>query len=379
MSYHNKETGWCLAAMDFFPDLTLLVGVSGAGKTRILEALSTLKKIVKGEDHSSRWGLEWNITFRSAGQQFCWTGEFERRGTATGVLTSGSIDGARTELPRRKTGPKVLRERLTSEGKVIVERDSENILLNEELTPKLTPFESVLNILSLEDAIRPASVGFSSVVDDQKSDSNVRKLFFVLEDLYNKYDTLETIRESDLPTYAKLVLVQNRAPDVFRQIVNRFQQVFPQVEDIRFESIVHEPFSNVPDLRIKERDVEDWIPEDKVSSGMFRTLIHLSSILLWPHEAVILIDEFENSLGINCLDFVTQRMMDESRHLQLVITSHHPYIINHISSTHWKIVTRKGSVVTAHNASEFGIGRSRHEAFIQLINNNQYREGIATG
>ena len=69
--------------------------------------------------------------------------------------------------------------------------------------------------------------------------------------------------------------------------------------------------------------------------------------------------------------------MTYERDLQFIITSHHPYIINNISYKNWKIVTRNGGVVTAKDATDYDIGKSKHQAFTQLINLDAYSEGIA--
>jgi len=79
------------------------------------------------------------------------------------------------------------------------------------------------------------------------------------------------------------------------------------------------------------------------------------------------IDEFENSLGVNCIDSVTDLIL-ENRNLQFIITSHHPYIINNISPEFWKIVLRKGGLISTKNAEDFHISKSRQKAFIDLIN-----------
>ena len=50
LEYWDKDTGWKLARTSFFPDLTLLVRVSGVGKTKILKAIRTLKRIVGRDD-----------------------------------------------------------------------------------------------------------------------------------------------------------------------------------------------------------------------------------------------------------------------------------------------------------------------------------------
>jgi AAA15 family ATPase/GTPase len=108
---------------------------------------------------------------------------------------------------------------------------------------------------------------------------------------------------------------------------------------------------------------------------MLKTLIHISELYLSPEGTVILIDEFENSLGINCIDVVTD-LIRENRNIQFILTSHHPYIINNIGMEHWKIVTRKGGVVTVKDAKDLNLGKSRHQAFTQLINLEEYNEGI---
>jgi AAA15 family ATPase/GTPase len=128
-------------------------------------------------------------------------------------------------------------------------------------------------------------------------------------------------------------------------------------------------------IQIKEKGVNNWIFQNNISSGMLKTLIHISELYLSPEGTVILIDEFENSLGINCIDVVTDLLV-ENRNIQFILTSHHPYIINNIGMEHWKIVTRKGGVVTVIDAKDLNLGKSRHQAFMQLINLEEYSEGI---
>ncbi|MDS9399215.1 AAA family ATPase, partial [Aphanizomenon flos-aquae NRERC-008] len=118
-------------------------------------------------------------------------------------------------------------------------------------------------------------------------------------------------------------------------------------------------------INIKEKRVNDWI--ENISSGMLKTFMYISELSLSPEGAVILIDEFENSLGVNCIDSVTDLIL-ENRDLQFFITSHHPYIINNISPAYWKIVTRTGGLVSVKNSEYFHISNSRQKAFIDLIN-----------
>ena len=56
-SYIDKATGWELKPVAF-NQLTLLVGASGVGKTRILNSILDLKRIVRGESLN---GVKWCI------------------------------------------------------------------------------------------------------------------------------------------------------------------------------------------------------------------------------------------------------------------------------------------------------------------------------
>ncbi len=109
---------------------------------------------------------------------------------------------------------------------------------------------------------------------------------------------------------------------------------------------------------------------------MIRTFIHISEMYLLSKGTVVLIDEFENSLGVNCIDILTEDLIYEHSRLQFIATSHHPYIINKIPYDYWKIVTRKGGKIKAFNAKEFKLGDSSHERFINLINLPEYKKGI---
>jgi len=184
----------------------------------------------------------------------------------------------------------------------------------------------------------------------------------------------------------KLYLAYNNAKPIMNLIEERFIEIFPFVTSIKIApldlkddddtpSILRE----IPFIQFKERNVDDWIIPPQMSSGMYRTLMHLSELFLCPQGTVVLIDEFENSLGVNCIDELTVDLQTSSRRkLQFIITSHHPYIINQINSKNWKLVTRKGSKVTAREAVDIiNFRKSKQQAFIQLTQLEEFTTGIA--
>jgi hypothetical protein len=115
-----------------------------------------------------------------------------------------------------------------------------------------------------------------------------------------------------------------------------------------------------------------------MSSGMQRYLSFLVHLSFAPRGTVALIDELESSFGINCLPAATDFLLSRAPDLQLILTSHHPYIIQKLPIDLWKIVTRKGSHVRVLNASAIPAlqARSHVDRFTRLINLPEYEQGI---
>jgi hypothetical protein len=362
LEYYDDEYKWKLAEVDFLPNLNLLVGVSGVGKTRILRAIYNLKSIANG---ASLNGVKWNVCFIADNNlEYTWSGEFETRESTISINENSEEDEQ----------VKLINEKLVCNNEnVIIERKDPEIILNGNKTPKLSPFESVVELLKQEDQIAPIKESLDKII--LADSSNVDRYWRLPVSIFKKFEksSLSTLQESGLPVPIKLAILYRTLPEEFNKIKEAFISVFPNVSDLKIETIKDE---NIPialsklleeatTVSIQEKGVKDWI--ENISSGMLKTLMYISEIYLSPENCIILIDEFENSLGVNCLDSVTELVLNNKR-LQFIITSHHPYIINNVSPAYWKIATRKAGLVTVKNAEDFHISDSRQKAFIDLIN-----------
>ncbi|MEG5031766.1 AAA family ATPase [Microcoleus sp. AT3-D2] len=349
----------------YFSNLALLVGVSGVGKTQILKGIFSLQQIANG---GSLNGLGWDITFATLNNvEYRWQGEFETKENLPFILND---DGETNEF-------RIVSENLFREGNAVVQRTPNAIIFKGKTTPKLSPFQSVVEILNQEEDISPVHQAFNKITSNNSSSIDYYDINYTMISRIQKSDVLlDDIKESDMPIQIKLAFICRIFSDIFHKIKGIFIQAFPQVEDIKIEPVQDEESSFISfPIQIKEKGVNNWIFQNNISSGMLKTLIHISELYLSPEGTVILIDEFENSLGINCIDVVTDLIV-ENRNIQFILTSHHPYIINNIGMENWKIVTRKGGVVTVIDAKDLNLGKSRHQAFMQLINLEEYSEGI---
>ena len=377
LRFNDPQAGWQLEEMQFFPDVTLLVGLSGVGKTRILDTIKRLKRVAGGDSGSDLWGTTWELKFHQDDHEFTWCGEFESRDIEEHPQRYfGPFFDMADELQPK---PKLLSELLTCDGQPLAKRHGDSIILNGQRTPKLSQEESLIHILRNEEGISQAHKGLEAILFVDHTEHSSRGFSFAtqnVESLKRKLTSIEQIRSADIPTTLKLALAYENCPDTFQEIASQYTDAFPYVEELSIEFVeVGGPFGKVPRVFMREQGVEKPIPQEAISSGMLRTLLHLSRMALWPDGTVVLIDEFENSFGINCINFVTNDLMVQSHRLQFVLTSHHPYIINNIDKRYWKIVSRSGMLVKVLDSTLLA-GDSSHEAFLQLLNLPEYAEGI---
>lgn len=377
--FEDKSLEWRLEEL-FLNKLTLLVGASGVGKTQILRALMSLKKIAKG---NSLNGVAWLLEFETIDKKnYIWQGEFENKG----IEIFRDEDDDEFDDNDKINKPKIIFEKLFLDTKLIVERTSDKILFNNQPTIKLSQQQSILSLLKEEDLVKPAHEGlkkmfFSDHSNSASDEHGFSFSFLNSKNLSKKFNTLEKIQESELDTPLKLFFLSKVDKKTFSKIKERYIDIFPQVENIKIAPIetkdkeMPDFLKDYPFIQIKEKGVKNWINQNRISSGMFRSLLQLSELYLCSEGTIFLIDEFENSLGINCINEITNDILASRRQLQFILTSHHPYIIDSISFNNWKLVTRNAGIIKTHNIDKFNVGKSKHSAFMQLLQLEEYQTG----
>ena len=355
----NHKTGWHLNEV-LFNNLTLLVGASGVGKSQILNAILKLSQIARG---ASTNGLEWKVEFSIHDDRYTWEGEFE---------TADNQDELNVKMDYFY---EIIWEKVSRNGKKIIVRDKENLVYNDTPTIKLDIYKSAIELLKQEDDIAPIYTAFRNVYVLDTENRGI-KVSPVMND-WNDSKTKEEIKRlRRLSPLEKLFLLRKNNNPMFQEICESFIDIFPMVKQVDFTTGIFFDDRTFPVLQIKEHDEEDWILQSDISSGMFRTLSMLVTLKLAEDGDIILIDEFENGLGVNCINELAEMIKLPDADVQIVMTSHHPYIINTMPYAIWKIVTRRAGDVRVYTASELNIGEhSKHDAFIQLLQSTAYQEG----
>ena len=364
ISAKDKISGWNVENIKFNPMLTLLVGASGVGKTKMLNLINRLCLIAKGFAYN---GFKWAVDFEQGGRNYLWEGEFELKDELSMTVS---------ELKDNKFI--LVREQITDNdnGEIIVFRSCDSFKFQGVELVKLDNTKSAVEILKEEPIIKPIHVGFNHCYYWTITDNSLRFSPYIDETRQNVLTSSQIKALGHMSPLERLFLLHENKLKEFDLICQKFKDIFPNVEDIDFA--LAKTFNEliIPILRIKEKNVSVRINQGDISAGMMRTLLQIITLVLANDGDVIMIDEFENGLGVNCINELADLIMEPGADIQVVMTSHHPYIINAIPVKDWKILTRDGCDVHVHTAGQLRIGEhSKHEAFMQLLQTPEYRTG----
>lgn len=361
VTYIDHLTGWNIKNLSF-DYLTLLVGASGVGKTKILRAILNIAGIAKGKSCN---GVEWNISCEHDSASYVWSGQFDS-------IAEDDVNF----FEKGGNDYKILRESLICNSRTVIERNADKLLFQGVETVKLDITQSAIVLLKEESVVKPIASAFMQIYELENANEGIRVSPSVSQKREQIKDVMAIHDSRILMPVEKLFVLHKNGFPQFQEIKRIFMDIFPLVEDIDFTMERFSDGTVIPLLKIKEKSVSSWIMQNEISSGMFRALSQITILVLAQEGDVILIDEFENGLGVNCIDRLAEQIIDPEKNVQVILTSHHPYIINNIPFKRWKIVTRENSDVCVLSAADLKIGEhSRHEAFMQLVQTKAFKTG----
>ncbi|BBC26294.1 AAA family ATPase [Pseudanabaena sp. ABRG5-3] len=386
-NFKNNNQNWHLEKT-YFDNLNLLVGASGVGKTRILKALYLICNVAQGEVQMLE-NVEWSIDFSHLGKKYRW--ELK------------ALNPTEKTFSNEQNQSEIVDEKLIifAEDNELIEilhRTKTESTLNKSQIPKLKRTESAITLLAEEESIAPIadafkrfifnetlqnveiSIGFdpSSLTPSPFLNSQLR---LINTDHNASTKALEKFKETSIhfATILKAYYLKEYFPQTFDEIKKSYIEIFPSVKNIRVTVNKQSDKNYNLLLEIQEHGSENWIPQYRISSGMYVTLTYLIEITTAPEGSVFVVDEFENSLGINCMPQLTDFILDKSPNLQFILTSHHPYIINNIPWKTWQLVSRTNGTIRTRKAVDIPElnTASSLDKFTQLINLLEHEEEAA--
>ena len=350
----------------------LIVGASGCGKTRLLNTIFNGAVMALRSDKF--FVGYWKYKFEHKDVRYIWevrtnNDSSDNQGRfVLETLSTVNDNGDETFIFNR------IDDEITFEGKQV---------------PKLTNRQSCIYLFKEEPSIKPVFEGMSSIMrrnfsgSDLADESLFQKLPNSTLKRVEKSKKLFEIFESSLNVSCKLFLLKKVFNKRFLSVKSEFMSIFPFVKE--FDIVDGEEFGvnltgNVPTIAIKESFNNSWFPISQISSGMKKVILMLVDLQTLPEwGGVYIVDEYENSLGINAINFFPSSLANTDSGSQLIITSHHPYLISNFPVKDWILVYREGENVKniAGLELEKKFGKSKQNSFTQLINDEYYSEGIS--
>lgn len=376
---YQAADGWTLEQMPL-DGFNLLVGVSGAGKTRIVQSIEQVCALALGGRWSSSetpdwaYGAKFRIELEHEDQRYRWEAELDPRRDR-----SADHAGGEGILGERREQPWIVSERIWQGDSPLVERWPDRFLLNGAAAPRFSRSQSTIATLNEDPRLSPLYAAFSRCIFRNLHIFPSHGIFGGIDE-EEVYPTLERLAaDLDLPLHHRANYMKTLFPEAFQVIEAAFRDAFPHVQEVsvvryRPPGYEQEPGYNAA-IAIREEGVVHPVFYSDLSLGMQRYLAFLFHLSFAPRGTVVLVDELESSLGVNCLPAATRFLMSRAPDLQLIITSHHPYIIEQIPPLHWKVVTRRGSLVHVLSASEIPAladTRTHLDRFTRLINLPEY-------
>lgn len=369
IEFENLSTGLKIERINFFEDITLLVGLSGAGKSQILNAVEySLNLAVRNNIILKPYSVTLSITIGSNNYQWAYQ------------INKADVNSIVFENHEDNNGYIITHETLSKNGELIFERNPNDIIVagyNKVPQPKKN--ESLLLQYSEDEAFEELISGIRKL-HSIEMELEVRGR--IKSDTFNYIKNLvsETLEQdpqtqfatfSKLPVVAKLFIAKKYYPTEYIRIFDAVKDLFIEIDDI---DIVEDKKREIYLVAITVYGKQ--ILQSDISSGMLKTIYYFVELFTMSKDSLVLIDEFENGLGVNCIDLLSEMLLSQREDLQFIITSHHPKIINGIEQNKWKIIDREINIIKNSNCAEYGIGNSKHDAYFNLINRWEYEGKI---
>lgn len=365
IEFENLQTGLKIERVEFNKDITLLVGLSGVGKTQILNAIEYSLKLAVDKDIILR-PFYVNLGVNVDNDIYEWTYKIEN--IVDQELTLDEEDCCFTY------------EKLLCNDNPIFTRKKDNVLVagydkvpmpkrDESLLLQYAEDESFKSLILDIRKLYPVEIELA--VRGGIGTESFSRLKAKIKETIEKDENVGFKTFSHLPAAAKIFIAKTYFYDVYVKIFDAVKELFMEIEDI---DIVEDGAREMYLVAIKVYG--KVLLQDDISSGMLKTIYYIVELFTMSQNSLVLIDEFENGLGVNCIDLLSEILFTERDDLQFIITSHHPKIIKGISKEKWKIIDRDCTVVKNSDSESFGIGNSQHDAYFNLINRWEYEGKI---
>jgi energy-coupling factor transporter ATP-binding protein EcfA2 len=327
--FEGRPEEWSITGFSF-GNINLIVGKNATGKSRTLNVIAGLGKLVSGEV---------KLTFKS--------GDY--------IVTFNKND-KKIEYSLKYEDSKVIEEKLTVDSEPKLRRGSggegEIYAVNEKRKMKFQSPPSELACVSRRDSVQHPF--FEDLYEWGK---NLRHYCFGTQlgkGLYAVFQKDKEEKEPNLKDAEQAVAIfkkgqRNYSPQFIDNVKVDMAKVGYVIDEVNiglpvtttFERIFGEPQG----FLVKERDLKGKTDQIEMSQGMFRALsllVQLNYSLLASIPSCILIDDIGEGLDYERSSALIKLLIDKAKNsrVQLIMSTNDRFVMNNVPLEYWSIMQR---------------------------------------
>lgn len=337
--FRDEPREWILSNAEF-GQINLIVGKNSSGKTRLLNVMNGLAKLLSGERSQLYQCGKYNVSFDFDGENYIYSLDIEKF--------------------------HVVREQLIIDGEEVLSRDEngEGIIKAMEIGKEMkfqtptTELAAVYRRDSIQHPFLEKIYNWGKTTKHYLFGSEFGKNILG-RPVASKSEGTEISNNVIDPDY--VIGIYERAfkefgDDYKNAVLNDFKALGYSCTDI-YVTNIGEFISNNQQflgLVVQEEDLRTVTPQIQMSQGMFRALalvIQLNSNILEKTQITIFVDDIGEGLDYSRSTNTILMLIDkaEKNDFQLFMTTNDRFVMNAVDLKYWSILNRTGSLVNVFN------------------------------
>lgn len=318
---NNIRSEWQLKDLAL-QNVNLIVGKNAVGKSRTLEALDVLVKIILQTSNRTINKASWKIELEEDKDSLIYTVSFDQNK----VLEEKIIYNNEEVLKREGNNTSI---KSSKKGWEIINPPKDKIVLHVRRDTVEYPYLEKL----VQWAENSYGLNFGKIAPKWITEKGYQiDLLAPLESMPNMFDRLK--------------------PNNKKTIVTSFNNLGYNLESIS----THKVDDEVTLMKVKEAGVSIGIEEYALSQGMLRCLyllIFIEYLATIETPQLVVIDDLCEGLDYERATNLGKMLFDLclEKNIQLIATSNDSFLMDVVDLKYWNVLTREGSVVSAKNVT----------------------------
>lgn len=336
--YITKPNEWSFPEMEF-SNINLIVGKNSSGKTRMLNVIDSLSRILKGKQPNLFITGNYELKMDYRGKKFDYIIEFRNRE----VLKESLIVDGVTRLSRIESG----------EGKIWYEKEGKNV--DFELPKKTIAAVAKRDklqhsyLIDLYDWAKGVALYRFGTDLGKEQVMTLSELKRTLDDSTAPYDPNNVVATYSVG-YTKFKKRFDNA------IIKNMKVLGYDLTDISSAPVGKYVNASQTILGIvtTEKELGFEVPQFSMSQGMYRALVIIINLVLSimsKNKTVMLIDDIGEGLDFERSSAMIDLLIKQCKKnkIQLIMTSNDRFVMNKIPLEYWSIIKRDGREVQVFN------------------------------